>query len=172
MRKTIEIVLLLFCCSTVNLKAQQLYESFDDFAPWLERTHSDTTYVFNFWATWCAPCVKELPYFEQLQKKLSHQKIKIVLVSLDFRKDLETKLKPFIHDQQFSMQVVALLDRKQQKWIEKIDPNWSGAIPATLAYRGNLRQFKEGEFEDEAELQQFVNRFFDPKNQMLRQNKR
>ena len=147
-----------------SLKAQQVFESFDDFAPLLEQTQTDTTYVINFWATWCGPCIKELPYFEQLHHALAQRKVKIVLVSLDFRKDLETKLKPFLAQRQISTSVAALVDSRQQQWIEKIDSSWSGALPATLVYRGDLRKFKEGEFDNFEELHQFVLGFFDPKN--------
>lgn len=145
-------------------KAQKVYESFEDFAPLLAQTQNDTTYVINFWATWCAPCVKELPYFEKLHQGMASQKIKVVLVSLDFRKDLETKLKPFLEQRQFSASVAALVDSRQNQWIDKIDLSWSGAVPATLVYRGSQRQFKEGEFENFEDLQQFVLHFFDPKN--------
>lgn len=145
-------------------KAQKIYESFDDFAPLLAQTQNDTTYVINFWATWCAPCVKELPYFEKLHQAAATQKIKVILVSLDFRKDLETKLKPFLEQRQFSASVAALVDSRQNQWIDKVDPTWSGAVPATLVYRGGQRQFKEGEFENFEDLLQFVLNFFDPKN--------
>jgi len=162
MRKLGLLALLALCWNMG--RAQQIYENFAAFAPLLEQTQSDTTYVINFWATWCAPCVKELPYFEQLHEQAAGKKIKVILVSLDFRKDLETKLKPFLEKRQFSASVVALVDSRQQQWIEKIDPNWSGAVPATLIYRGEQRQFKEGEFENFAELEQLVQHFFDPKN--------
>jgi len=155
-----------------GLNAQQIAESFDDFAPVLKQTQTDTTYVLNFWATWCPPCVKELPYFEQLQQSTAQQKIKIILVSLDFRKELETKLKPFLKQKQFSTLIVALLDSKQQQWIEKVDSTWSGALPATLVYRGSERKFKEGEFENFDELHNLVKEFLDPKNGNLRHNER
>lgn len=162
MRKLIVLATLMLVFSMG--KAQKIYESFDDFAPLLAQTQNDTTYVINFWATWCAPCVKELPYFEKLHQVMADQKIKVILVSLDFRKDLESKLKPFLVQRQISASVAALVDSKQQLWIDKVDPNWSGAVPATLVYRGNQRQFKEGEFENFEDLQQFVLHFFDPKN--------
>jgi len=65
-----------------------IYERFEDLAP-IFAQQNDTTYVINFWATWCAPCVKELPYFETLTKKYADQKVKVILVSLDFSKQLE-----------------------------------------------------------------------------------
>src|SRR5690606_6034887 len=55
---------------------------------------SDTTYLVNFWATWCAPCLKELPHFDRLQRSYSSEKVKVLLVSLDFRSQLETGVIP------------------------------------------------------------------------------
>lgn len=155
---------LALACGVQYLAAQQVYESFDAFAPALEQGNTDTTYVINFWATWCAPCVKELPHFERLHRSTAQQKVKVLLVSLDFRKDLETKLKPFLAQKQFSASVAALLDSRQTQWIEKIDSTWSGALPATLVYRGDLRKFKEGEFDTYEDLYDFVLQLFDPKN--------
>jgi len=71
-----------------------VYKTFDDFEPILHQD-TDTTYVVNFWATWCGPCVKELPYFEALHKSYKNQPVKVVLVSLDFEKHIVRKLLPF-----------------------------------------------------------------------------
>ena len=71
-----------------------IYENFEELA-FIFQQQNDTTYVINFWSTWCAPCVKELPYFEQVNQKYTNRKVKVILVSLDFPKQLETKLKPF-----------------------------------------------------------------------------
>ena len=57
---------------------------------------TDTTYVVNFWATWCGPCVKELPNFEQLRVANAGQKVKVLLVSLDYASQLDKKVKPFV----------------------------------------------------------------------------
>jgi hypothetical protein len=81
-------------------------------------------------------------------------------------------LKPFLKQKQFSTLIVALLDSKQQQWIEKVDSTWSGALPATLVYRGSERKFKEGEFENFDELHNLVKEFLDPKNGNLRHNER
>lgn len=118
--------------------------------------NNDTTYVINFWATWCKPCVKELPYFDNLNNKFVGQKIKVILISLDFKNQIESKLKPFIEKGNYKSKIVLLLDNKYNTWIEKVDSNWSGSIPATLLIKGNNRIFSEHEFESEEELSEFI----------------
>jgi len=107
---------------------------------------NDTTYVVNFWATWCKPCVKELPAFEKLNKKYESKKVKVILVSLDFPKQLESKVIPFVEDRKIKSQVVLLKDPDANSWIPKVDESWSGAIPATLIYNTNNRKFYERSF--------------------------
>ena len=115
--------------------------------------------ILNFWATWCAPCVKELPYFEKINKVYKAKGVELLLVSLDFPRKYETKLKPFLKEKQLKSEVVCLNDVDQNRWIPAIDTTWSGAIPATMIYKGNKRKFYEKSFtyeELEKEVQQFL----------------
>lgn len=123
-------------------------------------TTSDTTYVVNFWATWCAPCVKELPYFEQLSANYSSKNVKVILVSLDFSNQYDTSLKPFIKAHQLKSKVVALNDPDSNSWIPKVNQDWSGTIPATLIFTKDKRRFFEKSFtydELETEVKQIIN---------------
>lgn len=95
---------------------------------------SDTTYVLNFWATWCKPCVTELPYFEQTQQKYLKQKLKVVLISMDFARELTTRVIPFVVERKLTSQVWLLNEPDANSWIEKVSKEWSGAIPATLIF--------------------------------------
>lgn len=104
----------------------------------------DRTYVINFWATWCKPCIEELPYFEDLQAE--NKDIKVILISLDFPDKLESQLKPFIVEKKLKSQVVLLDDPYENEWIPKIDSTWSGAIPATLIFNKSKRIFYERSF--------------------------
>ena len=122
-------------------------------------TTSNKTYVVNFWATWCAPCVKELPYFEDLNLNYGDKNVEVILVSLDFPKKYESSLKPFIKKNNLKSKVVALNDKDSNRWIPKINENWSGAIPATLIFNKDKRQFYEQSFtydELETEVKQFL----------------
>lgn len=108
---------------------------------------TDTVYVVNFWATWCAPCVKEFPYFDEAAKKYSGSKVRFLMVSLDFPNQLEKSLKPFVKSRTNRLPVVLLDDPNQNEWINKVSPDWSGALPATLIYKGSYKVFIEGPIE-------------------------
>ncbi len=115
--------------------------------------NNDTTYIFNFWATYCAPCIKELPYFEQIGKEFSDKKLKIVLISLDLKSQIEKGVIPFIKKREIQSKVIVLSDPDANSWIDRIDPSWNGVIPATLFVKGDNREFYEKSFEyDELRL--------------------
>lgn len=92
---------------------------------------SDRIQVINFWATWCAPCVKEIPLFEKLRTNNSN--VDITLVSMDFDLDPDpAKVERFVTRKALKNKVVILAETDPNSWIDKIDKTWSGALPATL----------------------------------------
>ena len=132
--------------------------NYNELKPYLEK-NDDTTYIVNFWATWCAPCVKELPYFEKIKQEYASKNVEVLLVSLDFPKQVEKKLIPFINKKQLQSEVVLLNDIDENVWIKAIDSTWSGALPATLIYNKNNRKFYEQSFDYtmlETELKTFL----------------
>ncbi len=112
----------------------------------LQQKDNDTTYIINFWATWCKPCVKELPYFDSLQTKYAGKKIKVLLVSLDFKKNYEKMLLPYVAKRNITTPVVLLHAPDANAWIDKVDKRWSGAIPVTIIFKNQRREFYEKEF--------------------------
>ena len=116
---------------------------------------NDTTYVVNFWATWCSPCVKEIGYFEELHRIRSKEILKVILISLDFPDRAETLLLPFIKERSIRAPVMLMTDLDYNSWIDQVDPSWSGAIPATLIFKGDQRIFLEQELSRE-ELFEYV----------------
>lgn len=135
-----------------------VFESFSDLAPIFER-NNDTTYVINFWATWCKPCVEELPYFEDIHTAYAEQPVKVILVSLDFKKYIDSKLIPFIETRNLQSEVVALVDPDANSWISAVEESWDGAIPVTVIYKGGKRKFVSGQFANHEELETIVKSF-------------
>ncbi len=112
---------------------------------------SDTVHVFNFWATWCAPCVKELPLFEKLNQQ-TDQHVKVTLVSMDLSLDPNSeKVYKFVTRKNIVSRVWILDEKDPNTYIDKIDPSWSGALPATLVVNTvtGKRKFIEGELTEE-----------------------
>ncbi len=117
------------------------------FMPMLQ-PQNDTLYIVNFWATWCSPCVKELPHFEKIGKEYAGQKVKVILVSLDFADELQQRVQPFVEKRKLQSDVMLLDPGRGGEWIDQVDTRWSGAIPATLFINGStqLRAFHEKSF--------------------------
>lgn len=135
-----------------------LYEKFDDIEP-LFRLENDTTYIVNFWATWCKPCLEELPYFESFNSSLDEEKVKVVLVSLDFPKKIKSNLIPYVKKKELKSKVVVLLDGNYNEWIDKVSPDWSGAIPITYIYNRKKSHLVSVPFENVEELNEAVRPF-------------
>ena len=115
----------------------------------LIKSNSDKIRIINFWATWCAPCVKEIPYFQATAKQYEGE-VELILVSLDFKQQLD-KVERFINERNIDERVLLLDDLDYNSWIDKVDPDWSGAIPANLIINTNTgkRKFTEGEVSKE-----------------------
>ena len=115
----------------------------------------DSTYVVNFWATWCAPCIKELPHFEKLSAEHKSDKLAVLLVSLDFKSKLNSNVIPFVKRKNLKNEVFLLNEGSPQEFIDQIDPSWSGSIPATLFIKNGKRKFVESEFTYEQLLTEY-----------------
>lgn len=154
------VLILLFICSiSVVSKAQVLdhknfyqqenieIRSYDykSLAPIFE-INDDKTYVINFWATWCLPCIEELPAFEKLNQLKKQYNTEVILINLDFPKHIQTRLLPFIKKHNIQSKVMVLDDPDANTWINQIDEEWSGAIPATIIYNSKERKFFERSF--------------------------
>ena len=131
------------------IKFSQLQEIINTEAPSIK--------VINFWATWCKPCIEELPYFEEIHETYAGDNLEVVLVSMDFVEDLNTKVKFFVEKKGLQSKLYLLDETDYNKIIDKIDTSWSGAIPATLIVdnRKNKKEFYERQFK-EGELSQII----------------
>lgn len=115
---------------------------------------SDKIHVVNFWATWCGPCVKELPLFEKVHAE-ARPDVTVTLVSMDLDLDENPeKVYKFVARKNLRSQVLLLDEPDANSWIDRIEEKWTGALPATLILDHKTgrrifidRSLREGELE-------------------------
>ena len=116
------------CC---NVQAQQIPKwKLTDLRTAIENADKPT--IFNFWATFCKPCIAEIPYFQQLVKKYDSAGVKLVMVSLDLSEAYPKKIKSFAGKHKLIAQIKYLDETDADLFCPVVDESWSGAIPATL----------------------------------------
>jgi thiol-disulfide isomerase/thioredoxin len=101
--------------------------------------------IINFWATWCMPCLEEMPWFN----KIVHQNknVELVFVSLDNNKAYPDKIRSFINAKKIKATLIWLNETNADVFCPRIDEQWGGSIPATLFidHSRNYRRFAEGQ---------------------------
>jgi len=112
---------------------------------------NDTVYVVNFWATFCKPCIEEIPDFIRLVEKYKTQKVKLLLVSLDLPGYYPAKIAAFAKKNKYNTNIVWLNETNADHFCPMIDAKWSGAIPSTIIVNNNngYRKFTEDQISPE-----------------------
>lgn len=125
----------------------------------LEKTIAESKgpLIINFWATFCVPCIEEIPYFQEEVKKYEKEGLQLLLVSLDMKSFYPEKIRAFVKKRKFTAPMVWLNETNANYFCDKIDPKWSGAIPATLFVNNKTgyRRFLEQEM-SRAQLQKEI----------------
>lgn len=109
---------------------------------------NDTTYVVNFFATWCGPCVMEIPVLNKFREDTKNSDIQLIMVSLDNSKSLK-KLPAWIKKMKILAPVYVLNESADYSWLPYIDKRWQGSIPATMII--NVNRNKKAFFETPVE---------------------
>lgn len=139
------IILSFFTLAAVSLKAQEVKLITVNQLESRFMQGKDTTYVINFWATWCKPCIKELPAFEKLRNSSQGKPVKVLLISTDLKSRLESSVKPFVKTHKLSGEIY-FLNEAASAYTKRINSGWSGALPATLIVKNGKQNFHEAAF--------------------------
>jgi thiol-disulfide isomerase/thioredoxin len=148
MKKCILLFLILFACSNVDAQPIKRWKM-DDLLQFAEQ--SDSVLVINFWATFCVPCIAELPYFHSISNKYKKQGVKLLLVSLDFEEYYPVKIRELAKKRNYTAEIVWLDEEKPDEFCPRVDKSWTGSMPATLFInkKTGYRKFVEAEMKPE-----------------------
>lgn len=134
-------ILFLAVMITTAVQAQEIQKvKINDLVKMIDT--SSVPLVVNFWASWCAPCIKEIPWFEKSVAAFKDQKVKLILVSLDFAEDYPKGIAAFAKKNNYQSKIVWLDETNADEFCPKIDEKWDGAIPVTLMVN-KKRQYRQ-----------------------------
>ena len=109
----------------------------------IKSENKNNVLLINFWATWCRPCTEEFPGLVKLYKNYKDNDFKLIFISLDFKEEIETKLKPFLVNSGVDFPVYYLNTKNQDAIMNYFDEKWDGGIPATFIFDKNGQIVKE-----------------------------
>lgn len=153
MKKQINLLLIIIILSlSINTNAQSIKKwKLADLQSFIANVKEPT--IINFWATFCKPCIKEIPYFQQIVKKYKDKGVRLVLVSLDLKEAFPAKITRFAKARKLQAPLYYLDETNADLFCPVVDKSWSGAIPASLFLNNKTGYHKF--FEEELSLQLF-----------------
>jgi thiol-disulfide isomerase/thioredoxin len=101
--------------------------------------HGHRLLVVNFWATWCAPCVAEIPHFIEVSSEYREKGVLFVGLSADFLEGWQEKVPPFLKEKKVPYPNF-VLDVDPNALIPKFAEAWTGSLPATFYYDRDGKQ--------------------------------
>jgi thiol-disulfide isomerase/thioredoxin len=176
------LITFIICLFAVSLIAQdqaptperyKVFDTYDDLQAHISK-YANQTVVINFWATYCAPCVKEVPFFDQLQEKYRANNVKVIMVNLDFKSQLKQRLDKYLNDHPIpNLEIVVLADQDADSWVPRVTSDWDGSLPFTMVLsKGVLKDTHRQEFSDFDDLVKFVAPHVPPKPTLASKRRR
>jgi thiol-disulfide isomerase/thioredoxin len=80
--------------------------------------------IINFWATWCAPCIKEMPYFEKIHRKYQSKGVSVLGIAAQ---DNTSEVKSFVNERNATYKIALDI---QNEWAKAFDG--TKVLPTTV----------------------------------------
>lgn len=108
--------------------------------------HRGQVVVVNLWATWCIPCVQELPELNELQKRYADRGLQVLAVSVDSIEDLDSLVRPFFAKRAPDLVSYIHTEKDTFAFVEPLDAEWLGALPTSffIDRQGKIQKSAEG----------------------------
>lgn len=157
--KYLGVLVVLFCFMTnaytqESLKPIKVYKDFDLFEKEVLDKTNETPTLINFWATWCVPCMEEMPLLLEAFRDAKYDHVNFVFVSMDFQKDIESKLREYITKENIISNTVVLAAPKSNQWINQVSEEWTGALPFTMIINQSKGVTHEGKLKSMQQLKE------------------
>lgn len=136
-------MLLLFCLVSVTslINAQQIRKvKIDELVKYMDT--ATVPLVVNFWATWCKPCIHEIPWFEKGVAAVKDKNVRLLLVSVDLPGDYPKYIANFAKDKGYTSTILWLDETNADVFCPKIDKSWNGNIPVTVMVN-NAKKYRQ-----------------------------
>lgn len=133
MKKALVVIIFLFALSSLYSQEIKAVKTVDDLKE-IQTSVIGKVVLYNFWATWCKPCVQEFPELVKLYNNYKEKNFVIVFVSMDMPEDMKEKVKPFLNKNGVDFVTYYNDFKNPDEIIDFYDKKWEGAIPSTYIY--------------------------------------
>lgn len=140
--------ILVFLSATTAVAAQQKLRSVKIEEVEQLISNSKGPLIINFWATFCGPCIKEMPYISSITDSVNKTTpVQLIYVSLDLKEAYPKRVEDFLQKRNITDSCLWLNETNADHFCPKVDEKWSGSIPATLFVNNKTgyRKFMEEE---------------------------
>ncbi|MBK8551733.1 MAG: TlpA family protein disulfide reductase [Ignavibacteria bacterium] len=141
MKKYLTLIILFFTFQS-NSFSQEFLPANQNTLDSLKDAYKGKVILFNFWATWCKPCVEEFPDLMKINSEYKDKDFKLIFVTLDFGNDLAVQTKKFLKKMNVDFTTYYNAFKNDEDLINYMNKDWDGGIPGTFIFNKDGKLIK------------------------------